>query len=85
MQQLWKKKVELLTYFVLSGLAIPSGPSKIKIEPLNVLEGALDKTAYHVAGMMMLVCSIDADEHGYHTNILYSHRFKKATCEIMSC
>lgn len=36
------KKVELLTYFVLSGLVIPSGPSIIKIEPLEVVEGALD-------------------------------------------
>ncbi len=57
MQQLWKKVVELLTYFVLSGLVIPSGPSIIKIEPLRVLEGALDKTAHHVTGMMMLLCS----------------------------
>lgn len=63
MKQLWKKKkVELLTYFVLSSLAIPSGPSIIKIEPLRVLDGALDRTAHHVTGMMMLVCSIDTGQ-----------------------
>lgn len=50
-----KKKVELLTYFVLSGLVIPSGPSIIKIEPLEVVEGALDKTSYHVTGVMRYV------------------------------
>lgn len=43
----------MLTYFALSGLLIPSGPSIIKIEPLRVLEGALDKTALHVTGMMI--------------------------------
>lgn len=50
-----KKKVELLTYFILSGLVIPSGPSIKKIEPLWLLEGALDKTVEHVTGM--IVCS----------------------------
>lgn len=56
MQQLYrnKNKVELLTYFALSGLVIPSGPSIIKIEPLEVVEGALDKT-YHVTGVMRYV------------------------------
>lgn len=58
MQQLWRKKrkKKLLAYFVLSGLVIPSGPTIIKIEPLRVLEGAPDKNAPRMTGVMMLVC-----------------------------
>lgn len=49
------RKTELLAQFALSSLPIPSGSSIIKIEPLRLLEGALDKTAHHKTGVMILV------------------------------